>query len=244
VIAALLAIDRFGVPVVERWARGARGEEEIGRLLEALGDGWFSLHDINTGRGNIDHVVVGPAGLFTIETKSHRGRICVDRIEPRMLKQAYAQRKWLERVSGHEVEACLVDCSSATSHAGSTCSSRRKSRGSTPAWSRRRPVSDSAVRSRSAQVGGRCCLEAVQLIRGRAPVRFGRLSEGPRTWSIASSSGSIVCSCSGFVSNAFTPQPAPHLAAHRAPAAPNIGLVDGGSQRALMVHPTGDAGRR
>jgi hypothetical protein len=108
VIAALLAIDRFRVPVVERWARGARGEEEIGRVLEGLGDGWFSLHDISTGRGNIDHVVIGPAGLFTIETKSHRGRISVDRIEPGMLKQAYAQRKWLERVSGHEVEACLV----------------------------------------------------------------------------------------------------------------------------------------
>jgi hypothetical protein len=108
VIAALLAIDRVGVPVLERWERGARGEEKIGRLLEGLGDGWFSLHDINTGRGNIDHVVIGPAGLFTIETKSHRGRICVDRIAPGMLKQAYAQRKWLERVSGHEVEACLV----------------------------------------------------------------------------------------------------------------------------------------
>jgi hypothetical protein len=108
VIAALLAIDRFGVRAVDRWARGARGEEEIGRLLEGVGDGWFSLHDINTGRGNIDHVVIGPAGLFTIETKSHRGRICVDRIAPGMLKQAYAQRKWLERISGHDVEAFLV----------------------------------------------------------------------------------------------------------------------------------------
>jgi hypothetical protein len=108
VIAALLTLDRFGVPVLERWARGARGEEEIGRLLEGLGDGWVSLHDIDTGRGNIDHVVIGPAGLFTIEAKSHRGRICVDRIDPGMLKQAYAQRKWLERVSGRNVEALLV----------------------------------------------------------------------------------------------------------------------------------------
>jgi hypothetical protein len=108
VIAALVTLDRFRVPVLERWGRGATGEENIGRLLGGLGDGWFALHDIDTGRGNIDHVVVGPAGLFTIETKSHRGRICVDRIAPGMLKQAYAQRKWLERVSGHEVEACLV----------------------------------------------------------------------------------------------------------------------------------------
>jgi Nuclease-related domain len=107
-IAALLALDRFGTRVVDRWDRGATGEEEIGRLLRGLGDGWFTLHDIDTGRGNIDHVVIGPGGLFTIETKSHRGRISVDRIDLRMLGQAYAQRKWLERVSGHDVEALLV----------------------------------------------------------------------------------------------------------------------------------------
>jgi hypothetical protein len=46
--------------------------------------------------------------LVTIETKSHRGRICVDRIDPEMLRQAYAQRKWLEHVSGHDVEGFLV----------------------------------------------------------------------------------------------------------------------------------------
>jgi hypothetical protein len=108
VLAALLAIDRFATPMVERWDRGASGEEEIGRLLEELEDGWLALHDVDTGHGNIDHVVIGPGGLFTIETKSHRGRISVDRIERRMLGQAYAQRKWLERVTGRDVEALLV----------------------------------------------------------------------------------------------------------------------------------------
>jgi hypothetical protein len=105
---ALLAIERTWVPRVERWDRGASGEEEIGRLLEGLGTGWLALHDVDTGRGNIDHVVIGPGGLFTIETKSHRGRISVDRIDRRMLGQAYAQRKWLERVTGRDAEALLV----------------------------------------------------------------------------------------------------------------------------------------
>lgn len=108
VIGALLAIERLTVPKVERWDRGATGEEEIGRLLEELDDGWLTLHDVDTGRGNIDHVVIGPGGIFTIETKSHRGRVRVDRIERRMLGQAYAQRKWLERVTGRDVEALLV----------------------------------------------------------------------------------------------------------------------------------------
>ena len=108
VIGALATLDRWWVPKVESWSRGASGEEEIGRLLDGLGNGWLVLHDVHTGRGNIDHVVVGPAGLFTIETKAHRGRISVDRIDRRMLGQAYAQRKWLERVSGHDAEALLV----------------------------------------------------------------------------------------------------------------------------------------
>jgi hypothetical protein len=49
-----------------------------------------------------------PAGPFTVETKSHRGRVCVDPIDDGTLLQAYAQRKWLERVSRHDVEALLV----------------------------------------------------------------------------------------------------------------------------------------
>jgi hypothetical protein len=107
-LAALTAIERFGARDVERWDRGATGEEDVGRLLQGLGDGWFALHDLDTGRGNIDHVVVGPGGVFTIETKSHRGRIRVDRIDREWLGQAYAQRKWLERVTGRPVEALLV----------------------------------------------------------------------------------------------------------------------------------------
>lgn len=108
-MAGMLAIDRFALPVIDRWDRGATGEETVGELLEALsGEGWAAIHDVDTGRGNIDHVVVGPGGVFTVETKSHGGRISVDHIDERMLKQAYAQRKWLENVTGERVEALLV----------------------------------------------------------------------------------------------------------------------------------------
>jgi hypothetical protein len=41
VLAAMLAIDRFGMPVLDRWDRGATGEEEIGGLLAGLGEGLF-----------------------------------------------------------------------------------------------------------------------------------------------------------------------------------------------------------
>jgi hypothetical protein len=111
-VAALLglkALDRFTVPVVERWKRGATGEEHVGAVLDALADqGWRPIHDVSLGRGNIDHVLVGPGGIFTIETKSHPGRIAVANIDPAMLRQAYAQRKCVERITDMPAESLLV----------------------------------------------------------------------------------------------------------------------------------------
>ena len=108
VVAGLLTLERLGGREIDKWDRGATGEEEIGRRLDELGAGWVCLHDVATGRGNIDHVVIGPGGVFTVETKSHGGYIRVDRVDRRMLSQAYAQRKWVERVTGCKVEALLV----------------------------------------------------------------------------------------------------------------------------------------
>jgi hypothetical protein len=91
------------------WAQGAEGEEVVGEILEGLeADGWQVIHDVSFGRGNIDHIVVGPGGLFTVETKSRRGRILLDNLEPKMFAQSYAEKKTLERITGMEVEALLV----------------------------------------------------------------------------------------------------------------------------------------
>jgi nuclease-like protein len=93
----------------DRWLRGAEGERAVGGVLAQLEDeGWKALHDISLGRGNVDHVLIGPGGIFTIETKSHPGRIGVDRIDPKMLKQAYAEKKLLERITGLKVQPLLV----------------------------------------------------------------------------------------------------------------------------------------
>jgi hypothetical protein len=97
VILGALLIERFAVPVIECWAGGAAAEEQVGRLLEAVeAKGWLAIHDVDASRGNIDSVVLGPGGLFAIEVKSHRGGLDPDRLDPAMLPQAYAQRKWLE----------------------------------------------------------------------------------------------------------------------------------------------------
>jgi nuclease-like protein len=93
----------------ERWSRGAAGEEAVGAVLDGLsGDGWRVIHDVSLGRGNIDHIVVGPGGIFSIETKSHPGRIGVDHLNARMLNQAYAEKKVLESITQMEVQPLLV----------------------------------------------------------------------------------------------------------------------------------------
>lgn len=59
------------------WRKGARGERFSGWLLDRLPQGWHVFHDIPVGeRGaNIDHLVIGPAGVFTVNTKNLSGKI-------------------------------------------------------------------------------------------------------------------------------------------------------------------------
>ncbi len=61
----------------DRAAQGALGEERVGLILESLkSKGWVVLHDLQVPPiGNIDHLIIGLAGVFVVETKSHRGRI-------------------------------------------------------------------------------------------------------------------------------------------------------------------------
>jgi len=109
VVLCVLSIDRTASPLVDRWGRGAAGEELVGVVLEGLREhGWFALHDVQLGRGNTDHVLVGPAGIFTIETKSHRGRLRAAAIDARMLKQAYGEAKLIERITGLRAHPLLV----------------------------------------------------------------------------------------------------------------------------------------
>ncbi|HEY5222819.1 MAG TPA: nuclease-related domain-containing protein [Microbacteriaceae bacterium] len=58
------------------WYVGALGERAMGRLLGALDDSWTVIHAVPVGVGtsDIDHVVIGPGGVFTINTKHHSGK--------------------------------------------------------------------------------------------------------------------------------------------------------------------------
>ncbi|MEX5257618.1 nuclease-related domain-containing protein [Kocuria arenosa] len=58
------------------WYQGALGEIAVGRILGRLGPEWTVLHAVPVGAGvsDIDHVLIGPAGVFTLNTKNHAGR--------------------------------------------------------------------------------------------------------------------------------------------------------------------------
>ncbi|HET7478113.1 MAG TPA: nuclease-related domain-containing protein, partial [Rubrobacteraceae bacterium] len=62
-----------------RWEEGARGEFLVGEELEKLyKEGFHVFHDyFALDRGNVDHFVVGPPGVFAIETKAWKGEITV-----------------------------------------------------------------------------------------------------------------------------------------------------------------------
>jgi hypothetical protein len=57
------------------WRVGAKGEQKVGRELSKLGASWHVIHAVPVGDNgsDIDHVVVGPPGVFTLNTKRHPG---------------------------------------------------------------------------------------------------------------------------------------------------------------------------
>jgi hypothetical protein len=60
------------------WQRGAHGERQTARLLDRLGrDGYVSFHDLALpdSAANLDHVVLGPSGVFVIDSKQWTGQV-------------------------------------------------------------------------------------------------------------------------------------------------------------------------
>ncbi|MGN7798162.1 nuclease-related domain-containing protein [Leifsonia sp. 22587] len=57
------------------WYQGAVGEMAVGQMLAQLGPEWFVRHSVPIGAGtkDVDHLVIGPAGVFAINTKHHAG---------------------------------------------------------------------------------------------------------------------------------------------------------------------------
>ena len=78
VAGALAFLLRFRVSAeTAAWHRGAKGERRTARRLRRLGRAWTVFHDLDVpgSRANADHLVVGPTGVFLIDSKYYRGRL-------------------------------------------------------------------------------------------------------------------------------------------------------------------------
>jgi hypothetical protein len=68
-------------PDASAWRRGAAGERRTARLLGPLErQGWVVLHDLAVpgSPANLDHLVIGPGGVFVVDSKQYRGRLQLD----------------------------------------------------------------------------------------------------------------------------------------------------------------------
>ena len=107
-VVAFVALDRLVDPLLDRLifreqqaARGARAEEIVGAILNRLPNNRKVLHDVTTNCGNIDHLVTRNDGvMFLIETKSHRGRVTIERGELRLNRRPF-EKDILKQTQGN-----------------------------------------------------------------------------------------------------------------------------------------------
>jgi hypothetical protein len=62
----------------ESWRKGAEGEQRLRQLLDGLRrHGYVVLHDlaIPGSSANVDHLVIGPTGVWVIDAKNYTGRL-------------------------------------------------------------------------------------------------------------------------------------------------------------------------
>ena len=68
------AIDRQRMS----WRKGAVGEALVARTLESLPGEFVVINDVSKRFGNIDHVVIGPTGVYVIDSKNWKGTVKAD----------------------------------------------------------------------------------------------------------------------------------------------------------------------
>jgi hypothetical protein len=112
---AIFAGYRFikALPRLGALRLGRDGEKVVGQFLETLREqGYRIFHDVVGDGFNVDHILIGPAGIFTVETKTHSKpsgnpqivfdgeTIRIDGFEPDRdpVVQARAQASWLREL--------------------------------------------------------------------------------------------------------------------------------------------------
>jgi hypothetical protein len=74
------AINKIDAVDRERlsWRKGAVGEAIVAATLGHLPDDFVVINDLSKRFGNIDHVVIGPTGIYVVDTKNWKGSVKAD----------------------------------------------------------------------------------------------------------------------------------------------------------------------
>lgn len=83
-----------------KWQRGADGESVVGKLIAKFPDTYYVINDINTGAGNLDHVVVGPTGVFVLDAKNWRGMVQADGTGELLLNGRRTDKAYIRQFEG------------------------------------------------------------------------------------------------------------------------------------------------
>lgn len=77
-VVSIKSLEEAGLKLKKRISHadtGAKAEQAVAEALNELPDDYFVFHDLEFPGFNIDHVVLGPNGIFLVETKSQTGNI-------------------------------------------------------------------------------------------------------------------------------------------------------------------------
>ena len=112
---AVTAAMALAVTVVWRWSvrridvlererlnmrRGADGEFTVAAALANFPDEFIVINDVTTPLGNLDHVVIGPTGVFLVDTKNWRGIVSADGKGELLLNQHPTDKPFVRQFVG------------------------------------------------------------------------------------------------------------------------------------------------
>ena len=87
-VGAWLVVRESPPDYIENWHVGAEGERKAEKALKPLERaGWHVFHDVQNGHGNYDHVAVGPAGVYLLESKNLGGIVGITDGVPRLQRR-------------------------------------------------------------------------------------------------------------------------------------------------------------
>ena len=105
------------------WVKGLEGENTVLNYLNTLPKNYFVFHDVTLPKkkGNIDHVVIGPNGIFVKETKNYSGMYSIKGDKWYYHRKGRAKKK-IDKNPGVQVVRNVIDLKSFLNNKGITVS--------------------------------------------------------------------------------------------------------------------------